>query len=447
MSLFKKIFSGQDASATVDNHTSVPISKSSMVSFGRYTDINKNKKQLEHWKNANDRFKEKNYVDSYEEFLNYLRDDAVNNVTITRTGDVVTFELIQGSKIIRGKGDNQKFYAEAEIVVMDQSNIAVMRKLMSINYVLRYSKFALKDNVVMMKFSSHSIDASPGKLYDALKELSKKADQQDDLLVQEFGSLKEINTESIIQWPHAIQEAKYNYLVKMINEVKEEIAKHDQSFMSGGIAYLLLNLTYEIDYLIVPQGELTDALERIQQMFFAQNDKTTQERNNDILAEYDKILNTPKEKVMEGIYQVNCTFAIANPAAHKTVMDFMFQEREKVGWYRDNNYPQMVEAIYSYMISYAYFNYGMVYPVTRILNLAMCVMNQEYYTQCGSSPVLIENGALKGSVISKEINDIITDARKDYAQIAFNTSALNFTSIANFVDSMLLELDKMNLTK
>lgn len=448
MSLFKKIFSGTEAGTSqVDAGSSVPISKSSIISFGRYTDINKNKKQLEHWKNANDQFKDKNYVDAFEQFLNYLRDDSLNNVRITRTGDVVTFELIQGSKIIKGRGDAEKFWAEADIVVMDQPNVAVMRKLMSINYALRYSKFALKDNTVVMKFSSHAIDASPGKLYDALKELAKKADQQDDLLVQEFEFLNEINTESIIQYPEIIQQTKYDYLIQMISDVKTEIAKHDPNFMSGGIAYLLLNLTYEIDYLIAPQGELTDALERIQRMFFAQNNKSTQERNTDIIAEYDKILNMPKEKAMEGIYDVTCTFAIANAAAHKTVMDFMFKEREKIGWYRDNNYPQMVEAIYSYMISYSFFNYGMVYPVTGILNLAMCVLNPDYYEKCGSQPRLIENGALKGSVITKEINQIIQDARKDYPSIAFNTATLNYTSIPMFLDTLILELDKLNLSK
>jgi hypothetical protein len=446
MSFFKKILGGGD-SASVDTSSSVPISKSSILSFGRYTDINKNKKQLEHWKNANDRFKEKNYVDAFEEFLYYLKDESVNNVRVTRTGDKVSFELIQGSKIIKGQGDNEKFWAEADIVMMDQSNVAVMRKLMSINYALRYSKFALKENTVVMKFSSHAIDASPGKLYDALKELSKKADQQDDLLVQEFGFLKEINTDSVIQWPEAIKEAKYNYLIKMINDVKTEIAKHDQNFMSGGIAYLLLNLTYEIDYLIVPQGQLTDSLEQIQRIFFAKDNRTTQEKNNDILVAYDKILNSPKEEIMEGIYQVNCTFAIANAAAHKTVMDFMFSEREKVGWYRDNNYPQIVEAIYSYMISYAFFNYGMVYPVSKILNLAMAVLNPDFYETCGSSPRLIDAGGLKSAVINKEISSIIADARKDYPSIAFNTATLNYSSVAVFIDTLIVELDKLNLTK
>ena len=339
------------------------------------------------------------------------------------------------------------FYAEASIVIMEEHSMPVMRKLMSINYGLNYSKFALKDDTLVLKFSSHTLDASPGKLYDALKELARKADQQDDLLMQEFSSLKEIDTDSVIALPEGLQTAKYDYLIKMINEVKEEITKHDASAMSGGIAFLLLNLTYKIDYLISPHGELTDALERIQRMFFAQNNKSTLERNTDIMAEYDKIVNTPKEKICEGIYDVKATFAMANPATHKAVMDMMFKEREKVGWYRDNGYPQVVEAVYSYMISYAYFNFGMVYPVTGILNVAMAAMNPDFYEACGSTPRLNNGGTLDGAKIAGEINNIVKGAKADYPNIAFNTGALNYTSIPLFIDSLVLGIDKLNLSK
>ena len=447
MSLFKKMFGGSGETETTTVKKAVSKNTSNIVSFGRYTDINKNKEQLERWKKANDSFKAKKYVESFEHFLYYLRDDSVDNVRINRDGDQLNFEITQGSKVIRGTADQQRFFAEASIVKMDQQSIPVMRKLMSINYALRYSKFALNDSIVVMKFSSHALDASPGKLYDALKELARKADQQDDLLTQEFESLEEIDTDSIIQLPQEIQEAKYEYLIGMIKSTQEEIRKHDQTAMSGGIAFLLLNLTYKIDYLIAPQGELTDALERIQRMFFARNNKSTQERNNDILHEYEQIVNTPKEKVLEGIYDVKATFAIANPATHKAVMDMMFKEREKVGWYRNNNYPQIVDAIYEYMVSYAFFNYGMVYPVTGILNLAMCVFNPDFYERCGSAPRLNKDGVLDKSAIEKEINNIIKGAKSDYPRIAFNTATLNYTSVPLFIDSLIVELDKINLSK
>ena len=451
MSIFKKIFGGGETEQSPSGvtPTSAPVkSNANYIKFGRFTDCNKNKEQLANWNKALDHFKNKNYVDSFESLLNYITDKSVGNLKITRNGDRVDFELIQGSKIIKGYGDNADFRAEASIVTMAESSVPVMRKLMSLNYALMYTKFALKDSTLCMKFTSHALDASPNKIYFALKELAKKADQQDDLLVQEFSSLQEIDTHNIIELSVEERELRYNTLIEKIKETKDYINTLDSNSMSGGIAFLLLNLTYTLDYLFVPQGYVTDCLEKIQSMFFAKNNLSTAERNVKILDEYDNILNKPKEAICEGLYDVKATFAIANPANQKTVMDFMFKEREKMGWYRDNNYPKIVEAVYGYMITYSYFNYGMVYPMTDLLNLCMHTLHNKYYKESGSSLNIIDqNGALIGKNLTNEINRIIGNCKAEYPHVMINTGALNFSNKTAFIDSLILQMDKMNLTK
>ena len=166
------------------------------------------------------------------------------------------------------------------------------------------------------------------------------------------------------------------------------------------------------------------------------------------MAEFDTIANWPKEKVMAGLYNVKCTFAIANAAAHKTVMDMMFDERNKVAWYRDNNYPQIVEAVYSYMISYAFFNYGMVYPASDMLNLAMHVLNHEYYEKFGASPKLVDAGrVLNVNNIKSEINRLVKKSNAEYPYVKLDPNVLNYTSVTNFIDSLIVELDKIDLRK
>jgi len=449
MSLLKKLFgNGDPAASTSAGGAQAGSPSAKEVKFGRYTDCNKNKKQIDFWNTAVSKFKEKSYMESFEALLNYIRDEEVDNVKITRTEDNIAFELVQGSKVVRGKATPTCFYAESKIIQMDSPSLPVMRKLMGINYTLLYSKFALKDNVLMMKFSSSAIDASPNKLYAALKELAKKADQQDDLLAAEFASLKSIDTDQIIQLSETEREAKYSALVTWINDTKTEIAKHDPAFMAGGIAFMLLNLSYKIDYLITPQGALTDSLEKIQQMFFAKDNLSTAEKNKNIMAEFDKIANWPKEKVLAGLYNVKCTFAIANPAAHKTVMDMMFDERNKVGWYRDNNYPQIVEAVYSYMINYAFFNYGMVYPVSDLLNMALHILNHDYYEKFGASPKLVDAGRVLNMInIKNEISRIVKKSNLEYPHVKLDANVLNYTSPTNFIDSLVVELDKLDLRK
>ena len=259
---------------------------------------------------------------------------------------------------------------------------------MNLNYGLNYSKFGLNGTTLTMKFSSLAIDASPSKLYTGLSELAKKADQQDDLLLSEFASLEELDAMNLPPISTDKQEEKYNFLMQWINETRQEVSRLDPTAMAGGISFLLLDLTYKIDYLICPQGMLTDELERIQLIFFEKTEATTMDRNARIMAAYDRLYQLPKEKLIEGLYTVKCTFGIAKATTHKTVMDMMFKEREKVAWYRDNGYPKVAESVYGYMVSYAFFNYGMVYPVTDILNIAMHLLNPNH-TPGGSGSGLI----------------------------------------------------------
>lgn len=452
MSFFKRLFGGDSGESQDKKLPSIAKSsvKSSIrtLSFGRYTDCNKDAKQLAHWVKSTKAFKEKRYVESFEEFLNYVRDHELENVSIIRNGETVEFKLIQGSNVITGTGNNKEFVAETNLAQMLTPSIPVMRKLMAVNYGLRYSKFALKGSAICMKFSSHAEDASPSKLYAGLKELAKKADQQDDLLISEFSGLKELGGEHVIPSDRSHSEIKYKYLLKWVNETKEEVSKLDLQKMAGGISFLLLELSYKIDYLIAPQGVLTNSLEKIQLEFFRKSKASTAERNVQIMNEFDAIIAQPKDELIEGLYAVTCTFGIVNAATHKTVMEKMFKEREKVTWYRDNGYPQVQQAVYGYMVSYAFFNYGMVYPVTRILNIAMHILNPYYYREMGDENQYIgEDHKLNGKQIVGTLNQIINNSKKDYPFITFNTSKLNLTNPSAFIDSLLLELNKVDLRK
>lgn len=452
MSVFKNLFGGK-SSATPDESqpksgAESPQKAPNSLFFGRYSDINKDAHQLANWDKAMRAFEDKNYLDVYYYFLMYLRDEDVDNVKIERGADYVQFELIQGSQRITGKGDLKKFKASSNLAIMNAASIPVMRKLLTLNYTLSYSKFALRGITICMKFSSHAMDASPHKLYAGLSELAKKSDQQDDLLVSQFSGLEEVQGMPKIAMDPAVQAMKYDFLNAWIQEVRADIDRLDQEKMAAGISFLLLELTYKIDFFICPQGELMDLLERIQGVFFAKNDNSTAQRNTEIIKLFDGLLAWPKEKVLDGLYEVKSTFAIANPTAHKTVMDMMFSEREKVNWYRDNGHFQVVNAVYGYMISYAFFNYGMVYPVTRILNIGMFVMNPAFYKAMGDTNLYVNgDGSLNPTAISEMIQHIIADAQPEFPYLVFDLQSLQYSDPISFVDSLILSLDKIDLRK
>lgn len=454
MSIFKKLFGGGNSVPPPSEPTkepapsNKPVASINTIQFGRYTDCNKTKEQVKHWDQAKSNFEAKNYLAAFEEFLNYVRDAELENVTISKEADRIRFELIQGSQRITGECNNDLFKAEAKIAMMQTPNVAVMRKLMVINFGLNYSSFSLRDNTIMLRFSSHTVDASPNKLYAGLSELAKKADQQDDLLLSEFSFLEEIDSNHLEEKSPKHQEIQYEFLCDWIDETMNQINSWDQELMSGGISFLLLNLTYKIDYLICPQGVVTDKLERIQSLFFSKNNWTTSERNSKIIEQFNDLRALSKEQVFDGLYSVKCTFGIPKPVAHKDVMDMMFKEREKIAWYRNNGYSQVVEAVYGYMVSYAFFNYGMLYPVNELLNVIMQVLHPAYYAKMGAEASLVnEDGTLNHSTITALIQQIIKNGKSDYPGLALDIKRLKFNSKTDFIDSLLLEIDILDLRK
>src|SRR5690242_13700353 len=169
--------------------------------FGRYSDNNKPVAKVNRWTDADNLFKEKKYTESIDAFFDYLRDDSVQNVVYERNGAEGRFEFYQGSKIVRGSFNNDGLKAEVTLARMPQPSVPVMRRLLEMNFTLYYSRFALDDDRLCMRFDSDIETSSPSKLYYGLKEVATKADKQDDLLVQDFSVLQTADSEHVAEVP------------------------------------------------------------------------------------------------------------------------------------------------------------------------------------------------------------------------------------------------------
>jgi hypothetical protein len=435
MSFFKNIFGSGDEN------------KLPSIKFGRYTDANKTKEQLESWDKSVKLFGEKKYLDAYEEFFHYIKDPALNNVSFSRQPEDISFEIIQGSKVIRGKANNNQVVAETHIVEFEKTSIAWMRKLMDLNFALKYSRFAIKDNRVCMKFSTNVMDGSPTKLYWSLRELATRSDKQDDLLSSEFGSLKSVDTIHTEEISAEEKEIKYKYLMLWIKKALEQAAPFDADKFSGAISYIFLSLTYRIDYLLAPEGTLMNDLEKIQNIYFAKDNSNYIQRNQQIKIEFEKILQQPKENVIKGFYKVKSTFAIMTASDFKTVADFVYNESANTNWYRDNKYPEIVACIYEYISSYSLFNYGMQQPLIEFFNLIMQVLNHDFYTELGVNDKLVSNGKPDRSNIEDQIRSIINRGKKTYPNLDFKLDMLKYDSINLFGETFMKEIDYLNFTK
>jgi hypothetical protein len=416
------------------------------INFGRYSDNNKSPQKIAQWTNADNLFKEKKYAESLDAFFDYLKDDAVANVSTTRNDGVLKFELSQGSKIVRGTCDATHLQAEVTLARMPQPSVAVMRRLLEQNFALYYSRYALDNGRLCMRFDSDVETANPNKLYYALKELATKADKQDDLLVKDFATLEPLDTDHLQEIPDAEKEVKYQFWQKWIKETLDYTASLDAEKISGGIAYLLLALVYRLDYLISPEGALLSELEKIPAAYFAKDEKPATEKNALMTEAFKKLLEKPKAEVTGSLFRSKSTFALMQPQQHKAIVDSVYGSNQNMIWYRDNSYPLIAACICEYGLSFCQYSYSLPRPLTELFQLLMQVNYPDYFEALGfGKPYYnpVQNKFSNDAIIER-INRITSAWRNKYPMLEMKTANLQFDNLVSFNHSFTAEIEFLN---
>jgi hypothetical protein len=417
------------------------------VTFGRYSDNNKTLQKTKRWADAEIYFKEKNYHQSIEAFFEYMRDDALQNVQTSANGAEKTFMFYQGSKLVRGRYNDDHLSAEVTLARMLQPSVPVMRRLLEHNFNLFYSRYGLKDDTVCMCFDTEINTANPNKLYYGFKELATRADKQDDLLLQDFQTLLPTDTEHIEQIPDAEKEVKYNYMVEWIRETATTIEQLDPDKMSAGISYLLLNLAYRIDFLIVPESKLLHDLDMLVSNYFMKDDKPASEKNKAMLQGFLKILTKTREEVFPSLFRSKHSFAITQPTQKKTIADAIFAANQNTVWFKDNNHPYVAQQISEYGLGYCQYNFSLPRPVTDLYLILMKVSYADFFRDLGFTEELYNSKTqqFNSELIVQKINDIINSWREKYTQLKFKTENLKYDSLLSFTLSFTAEIEFINI--
>ncbi len=415
------------------------------IVFGRYSDNNKPVSKVNRWTDADNLFKEKKYIDSFDAFFDYLRDDTMQNVVYERNGAEGRFQFYQGSKIVRGSFNNELVKAEVTLARMPQPSVPVMRRLLEMNFNLYYNRFALDQERLCMNFDSDIETASPSKLYYGLKELATKADKQDDLLVQDFTMLQSTDSEHITAIPLSEKEIKYEHLQKWIKQALDTIASVDADKFSGGNAYMLLALIYRIDYLVAPEGKLLNDLEKIGAIYFKKDERPVTEKNRDMTEEFKKILTKPKEEIFSGIFRSRYTFSIVAPQQYKTIAESIHGANTNMAWYRDNNYPFIATQISEYGFSYCQYSYSLPRVITELFHVFMMVNYPDYFAALGYTRYYDPaKNKFESEEIIEKIKTIQERWKEKYPMMEFKTQNLRFDNLVNFDHSFTTEMEFLN---
>ncbi len=415
------------------------------IPFGRYSDNNKPVAKVNRWTDADTLFKEKKFTESLDAFFEYLRDDTAQNVVYERNGAEGRFHFYQGSKIVRGTFNNEVLKAEVMLARMPQPSVPVMRRLLEMNFNLYYSRFALDNDRLCMSFDSDIETASPSKLYYGLKELSTKADKQDDLLVQDFAVLETTDSEHISAIPEQEKQIKYEYLQKWIKETLDTINGLDADKFSGGNAYMLLSLIYKIDYLIAPEGKLLNDLEKIGAIYFKKDERPVIEKNRDMVEAFKQIQAATKEEIYKNLFRSKYTFAIVAPQQYKTIAESIHGANQNLVWYRDNNYPFIATQIAEYGFSYCQYSYSLPKAITELFHLYMMVNYSDYFAALGYKRYYDPaQNKFESEDIIERIKAIQESWKDKYPLMDFKTQNLRFDNLVNFCHSFTTEMEFLN---
>ncbi len=429
-----------------------PTKPQPTVRLGRYTDSYKKKIQYDAWEEALTRFESADYLAAYEAFFKYLRDEQEDNVRWLTTEGGYEFEILQGSKRVSGVANAQKFIAEARIVKAQNLSVTVMRRLVESNFSLEYCRYALdNDNNLVIKFDSNALDASPFKLYYALKELAINADKQDDLLLDEFGmQLMPIDMGSKTDLPDAERETKYTFLIDKINALFAEIAnkKLDGDKYPGGISYLLLDTAYRIDYLTTPEGFIMETIERMHRNYFSTEEKTMIQKNGLILKEFEKIKNRSKELIINELYGTTSTFGILQTKPHDALVALIDGELPNRDWYEQNGHANVALAVPSYIVGHALFTYALPKADRELLALYYKIFEPNFFKALDYTPQYLntQTGVFDQKAIKTVIKTIADSHIDKFPKLAPDVSVLDFKTASKFATSYLMLLKALDFS-
>jgi len=413
------------------------------ITFGRFTDSFKPKTKIDKWNECDKLYNEKNYMQSYISFFEYLKSDDIDNVFYSLQDEMLTFQLIQGSKEVRGYSDGKKVSAMAVMAGYEKTNVAAFRRLMEMNYSLYYSRFAIKDNKIVIKFDSNVLDCSPNKLYYGLKELATRADKQDDILLSEFKSL--INVETKVE-SYSAEEiiVLSKYFRKWISDKVQKVSTLNREKMSGGISYIYLNLLYKIDYLLMPQGTILNEMERMGWTYFNNQDLQILQKIDNLEEDFKKLLVYDEEKIKSNFYKTKATFGISQPTNKQGVDDVIKNNIDNIKWYTENNYPEIALNILEYIAGYSLFSYGLNVSLRNILGLLMQLINSDFMNEINGNFNLIINDVPNKELIIKEFSEYISLDKTEYPELVMDYERIKFDTKLNFVKTTLDEILKLN---
>jgi hypothetical protein len=419
------------------------------IQFGRYTDHYKPRSKNANWDRSMQLNEKKDYLGSIKEFLIYLNDDELNNVTYVEEPQKIRFKIYQGSKCVEGFANQDSFFAEAKLAKFTKQDLGAFRLLLEENYMLQYCSFAMdSDNNLTLTMHSEYEDASPYKLYYGLKEMATRADKRDDIFIEKFDSLQAIHDGDISQLSLGEKKLRHDYLIKSATNTLDDVndAYDKLKNYPALITYRLLNMAYTFDYLLKPEGMTMELIEKIHDISMNQKFLNPDQKNREIIKQSKKFTERSSEDFYKELYETKATFGSMSAGNHVRLKEMVETEMQHYTWYMQNGFETFAQYIPQYIASYLLYSYAMPQPDKKYLHLIIRMGNDSYFASLGYPPLLNEKGINK-SIIANILNKIKDENEEFYTGLDTIDNDLDYGSINSFNETLLRQLAQSDIKK
>lgn len=420
-----------------------------VLQFGRFSDAYKSQDQLAYMDAALHQFSKEKFLDSFELLLKYLLEPSLNNVFWTKSNGKLQFTLHQGSKLIQGEATAMHLYASSSIARYEKPEIRWMRILLEENYNMTYSRFAFNENKeIIIVFDNYMEETAPRKVYEALRELSVRADKIDDILLADFNLLRPVQNDHIISLPENIKDIKCRFFRNKVIFVLKNIENPDPNFFTfrGSFMFMILATCYSIDYLVKPEGKLMKNIELCHLSYFNNNAEDLEAKNINLIQNFRKLASLNNEEVCEELYDTRSTFGLELASGIQGLLEILDAQWNDLQWFFDKNYFEIHRFICDYVIGFSHFSLSLPSGYKKLLHLYYEITEYSYFSDLGFSLPYYKGDKLHKKSIIREIHKIADESQKKDLFIPLDVSVLTFESLPAFCQQymLLLKLSLMN---
>ncbi len=419
------------------------------ISFGRGINATINPDEEELFNKSYKAFESKKVLDAYEYFfsslINFTDDVSNENIVLNRLDDKLKFEIYQGSAKITGVITEQTLQADVTLVKNENASVALKRYILERNYQLTYTNYFSDENYVKLKLYLDNITLSPQKIFFPLRELALNADFDKEHIVSEFKDIPLEDTLHMSKLDEDELKIKYAYLHKEIEELDNKVLTLPSNDNAGMQAFLYLGILLKFDYMLVPKYKMYHKLSKKIQAYFSDEHGTIEAKNDELRKYVLELKKLTFEEFSSNFYSAKYTFNPIEKTSYEDLVTFITESINKIKWYKNNRYPQIIPTIYRYIAFYSLYNYGVNPVLKELLHTLVQIQNASFFKSidCGSLYDEEKQTFSKRAIISK-LQEIVSQNQEQYNSLVIFTDDLNFNSMNDFSNSyytMLKNLD------